>query len=154
MSVTTFKGGLNVRTDSKTVTASTVTITKADHSGRVVILDRAAGVTATLPASTGSGDKYRFYVKTTVTSNGDVIEVANASDTMAGQITMGNTTGGAGWQEAAGGTDDTLTMNGTTTGGIIGSYVEVEDITENVWRVHGHLVGSGTLAAVFSAAVS
>jgi len=153
MSVSTFKGGLNVREDSKTVTDATVSITKDLHSGRVVKLDRAAGVTATLPASTGKGDKYRFYVATTVTSNADIIQVANSSDTMVGQITMGNTTGGNGWQEAAGGTDDTITMNGTTTGGIAGSYIEVEDIAENVWRVSGHVIGSGTLAALFSAAV-
>jgi hypothetical protein len=136
------------------VTAATVTLSRNVHAGTVVVLNRAAGVTVTLPDATGSGNVYKILVGTTVTSNSDIIQVANADDTMVGVITTATTTTGAGTHEAAGGTDDTITMNGTTTGGIAGSYVELQDAADNTWLVIGHLVGSGTLATPLSAAVS
>ena len=49
--------------------------------------------------------------------------------------------------------DDTLTMNGTTTGGLIGSWVQFTDVTAALWMVNGFLASSGTEATVFSAAV-
>lgn len=136
------------------VTAATVTLDRHIHAGTVTTLDRAAGVTVTLPTSAGTGDKYTIVVGTTVTSNSDIIQVANATDTLQGLITSATTTTGAGTQEAAGGTDDTITMNGTTTGGIAGSVIELTDVASGKWQVVGHLVGSGTLATPLSAAVS
>jgi hypothetical protein len=50
------------------VTAATLTVTAASHAGSTIVLNRAAGTTVTLPASTGSGFKYTFIVGTTVTS--------------------------------------------------------------------------------------
>lgn len=135
-------------------TAATLAVTAADHSGKLVTLNRAAGVTVTLPAATGSGNIYRFYVGTTVTSNANVIQVANASDTMVGTVLNTLAAGGTTFGESAGGTDDTISMNGTTTGGIIGSYVELRDQATNVWFVSARLCGSGTLASSLSAAVS
>ena len=44
-------------------------------------------------------------------------------------------------------------MNGTTTGGVAGSFVTLVDIDVNLWLVSGALVGSGTLASSVSAAV-
>ncbi|WP_245460462.1 MULTISPECIES: hypothetical protein [unclassified Mesorhizobium] len=135
------------------VTASTVTLDRHIHRDTVTVLNRAAGVTVTLPAASGTGDVYYVMVGTTVTSNNDIVQVANSSDTMVGVLTTATTTTGAGTHEAAGGTDDTITMNGTTTGGIVGSYLELRDVATNVWMVLGHLVGSGTLATPLSAAV-
>lgn len=136
-----------------TITAS-ATLDRDTHGGAVTRLSAAAGLTVTLPASTGKGDVYKLFVLTTVTSNNYVIQVANASDTIAGIATTATTTTGAGTHEAAGGTDDTITLNGTTTGGIVGSYIELEDVSANLWRVNAHLAGSGVLATPFSAAVS
>lgn len=144
-----FPGGTQV----VSITAATVALTAADHGGKVVALNRAAGVTATLPAATGSGEVFRIYVGTAVTSNSDIIQVANASDTMVGTIISTLAAGGTTFGETAQGTDDTITMNGTTTGGLIGSYVELTDWAANVWLVNGRLAGSGTLASMLSAAV-
>ncbi len=74
---------------------------------------------------------------------------------MIGYVETATTTGATtnGFAEAAGGTDDTITMNGTTTGGIEGSFVECIDIALNKWFVNGQLVGSGTLASSLSATV-
>jgi hypothetical protein len=50
-------------------------------------------------------------------------------------------------------TSDTITLNGTTTGGIKGDRVEIEDIATNLYYVR--VVGSatGTEATPFSATV-
>ena len=61
-----------------TVTAST-SLTRNTHSGAVVVLDNATGKTITLPASTGKGDVYTIYIKTTVSSGNHVIQVANGT---------------------------------------------------------------------------
>lgn len=135
-------------------TASTLSVTADDHSGKLVTLNRAAGIAVTLPAATGSGAVYRFYVGTAVTSNSTTIKVANADDTMVGHVLSTLAAGGTTFGETAQGTDDTITMNGTTTGGLVGSYIECVDHEENVWRVFGLLAGSGTLASSLSATVS
>jgi hypothetical protein len=52
---------------------------------------------------------------------------------------------------AANGTSTTtVTLNGTTTGGIKGSYVTVVAVSANTYMVMGKLIGSGTLATPFS----
>lgn len=133
-----------------TAAGSTLTASNTTHAGRIINLDTASGSTITLPASTGSGDQYRFVVTTTVTSNNHIIKVANASDTMAGYATVRSATPGI--FEAAT-TGDTITMNGTTTGGVIGSSIQVIDTAPTVWEVRANLVGSGTVATPFSATV-
>jgi hypothetical protein len=135
------------------LTAS-ATLNRYSHAGRTVLLQKADGITATLPAATGTGDEYDVMVDTTITSNSAVVKVGNATDTMVGTVTTASTTTGAGTHEAAGGTDDTITMNGTTTGGIAGSRVRCKDVKAGLWLIEGHLVGSGTLATPLSATVS
>jgi hypothetical protein len=44
-------------------------------------------------------------------------------------------------------------MNGSTTGGVIGSRVEFQDIATGIWSVRGALVSTGAEATPFSAAV-
>ncbi len=156
MSITTFSGpvrslaGFITGTDviTTSVTTSTLAVT-SDYNGDVIPLNRAAGMTVTLPAATGSQAVYRFLVGTTFTSNG-VIQVANATDVMLGSLAVSATTGTT-FSTLA--TSDTITMNGTTTGGLAGSIVELQDIAAGIWRVSGALLGSGTAATPFSAAV-
>ena len=156
MSLTTFSGpvrslaGFITGTDvNSTVTAATLAVT-SDSNGQTINLSRAAGIVVTLPAATGSKAVYTFVVATAVTSNDYVIQVANASDTLNGLSSVGGTTGAVFSTVAA---SDTLTMNGTTTGGLVGSYVQVTDIAANEYLVSAALVGSGTPATPFSAAV-
>jgi hypothetical protein len=104
----------------------------------------------TLPAATGSGASFRFFVGTTFTSDA-TIKVANANDTMAGQAIIDGTTSTM-FQTAA--TSDTITLNGSTTGGLLGTQIEVEDVEANVWYVKVLGNGSGTEATPFSATVS
>lgn len=138
------------------VTDATLTLNYSLHNDGIVVINRAAGCVVTLPAATGSGARFRVMVGTTITSNSFKLKVANASDTMAGHITTSLATGAAGadFGEALTSTDDTITCNGTTTGGIAGSYVEAEDVAANLWRINGALIGSGSLTSSVSAAVS
>lgn len=132
--------------------AATVTLTAGDGSG-TLRLNRAAGVVVTLPAASGSGVKFRFLVTTAVTSNSYKIQVANANDSIIGSVVLGvNETSGVVHGAAA--NDDTITMDGSTKGGLLGTWLELEDVAANVWSLSGVLVGSGSLASPYTAAVS
>lgn len=137
------------------VTAATLSATVVDHAGagRVVTLSRAAGITVTLPAAIGSGARFTFIVKTTVTSNSDIIKVANASDTMCGGAFVCNDTDNSVSGFEAAGTADTITLNGTTTGGIRGDVIELLDMAANLWSVRVTSTATGTEATPFSATV-
>lgn len=158
MSRTTFsgpvvsQGGFITGTDavSPAVTASTVTMDDT-YNGEIVPLDRAGGIAVTLPAATGSQTSYKFFVKTTFTSSA-TIKVANATDVMNGIVAVSNATAATAFATLT--ASDTITMNGTTTGGLAGSYVELTDIGAGFWTVSGSLLGSGTVATPFSATVS
>lgn len=133
--------------------AAALTLDPDLHAERLLVFDIAAGVTVTLPAATGSGVKYRFFVGTTVTSVADVIEVASAADTMAG-VVVGLADGGStmnGWEALA--ASDTISLNGGTTGGLVGDYIEVEDAKSTLWRVTGFIAQTDAEATPFSAAV-
>jgi len=69
---------------------------------------------------------------------------------MNGLASVGGTTGAVFSTLPA---SDTITMNGTTTGGLVGSYVQVTDLAAGEYLVSAALVGSGTPATPFSAAV-
>ena len=163
MGTTTFSGpvvskaGFITGTDSvaASVTGATLTITSANgladaYNGEVIPLNRAGGMTVTLPASTGSQAVYTFLVGTTFTSNG-VIQVANATDTFNGIANVGGGTGSVFSTLPA---SDTITMNGSTTGGLAGSLITVRDVAVGDWIVTANLIGSGSPATPFSAAVS
>jgi hypothetical protein len=55
---------------------------------------------------------------------------------------------------AAGATADTLTMDGSTTGGLLGAHAVFTDIAANKWHVFYVSDATGTEASPFSAAVS
>jgi hypothetical protein len=163
MGTTTFSGpvvskaGFIIGTDAvgASVTSATLVITASNgladaYNGEVIPLNRAAGVTVTLPAATGSQAVYTFLVGTTFTSNG-VIQVANSTDTMNGIANVGGGTGSVFSTLPA---SDTITMNGSTTGGLAGSLITLRDVATGDWIVTANLIGSGSPATPFSAAVS
>jgi hypothetical protein len=136
------------------LTGATATVTAAAHSGRTVLLDRAAGQALTLPAATGSGNSYKFFVLTTITSNTTTIKVADATDVMAGVAIVANDSDASASIFETASTSDTITFDGSTTGGIRGATVELQDVAANLWSVR--VVGSatGSEATPFSATVS
>lgn len=140
------------------VTSAAITLNSRDHANRTILLNRAAGIAVTLPAATGSGDKYRFVVGTTFTANG-TIKVANASDTMTGHAILAQDSADTVVQfgTAAVAGADTITFYtaaSNTTGGIRGAIVELEDVADNLWSVFYISEAGGTEATPFSATVS
>jgi hypothetical protein len=130
------------------VTAATLTLAQATHAGRLVVQNAAAGCTVTLPASAGTGAIYKIAVQTTITSNGLVINTAG-TDVFSGGYLIAKTSDGTSF--AANSTaNKTLTLNGTTKGGIAGSYIQLTDDATGVWLVEGYAPASGTLATGFS----
>lgn len=133
------------------VTSATVTVTDGAHAGQRILLNRAAGVTATLPAATGSGAQYEFILM--ADASGDQIIQVAGDDTMMGVAFLGNDSAGASCFYTTD-TSDTITLNGTTTGGLKGARVIVDDVAADVYAVMVYSEASGTEATPFSAAVS
>jgi hypothetical protein len=131
---------------------ASLTLKRNVHKGAMVVLDAAAGLTITLPAATGGGDEYPISVGTTVTSNADIIQVANGTDIMAGAIMVSTDIAGVTCPTTA--TSDTITMDGATKGGLKGSTLLFTDIASGVWLVSGGVISTGAEATPFSAAVS
>tara|TARA_Y100000114_G_scaffold149624_1_gene164018 strand:- start:6 stop:488 length:483 start_codon:yes stop_codon:yes gene_type:complete len=160
MASTTFSGpvtatnGFITGSGSLVSVTADVTLTSASHAGRTMVFDIASGATVTLPAASGTGNVYKFFVKTTVTSNSYKIQVANANDTMAGLAIVSNDESATADIFATTATSDTITLNGTTTGGILGGQVEIQDVASNVFSVVTKGAATGSEATPFSAAVS
>jgi hypothetical protein len=132
-------------------------MTEASHDGKTVVVNTAATFAATLPAATGSGARFKIIVGATVTTGSFTVSVADATDTMDGNafFKTDNATNAAnviGFAATA--DDDTITMNGSTKGGIIGDIIELEDIATNIWSVRITGTATGTEVTPFSAAVS
>jgi len=135
------------------VTAATLTLNKPTHEGCTVVANRAAGTTFTLPAAVGSGCKYTVLIGTTVTSNNTIVQVANSSDVMTGIAINGQDAGDTAVIFETAVDTDTITLNGSTKGGIKGDRIELEDVAANTWAVRVEGSATGTEITPFSAAV-
>ncbi len=134
---------------------ATKSLTVVEHNGKTIKLDTAAGSVVTLPAAVGSGAKFRFVITVIATSNSHIIKVANATDTMYGivEVLTDDSANIIGFK--ASGTDDTITLNRSTTGSTaLGEWLELEDIATGKWAVRGVIAATGSEATPFSATVS
>jgi len=145
------------------LTANT-TLTVNDHAGRILLTQDADGI-FTLPSIVATADSavagpgadlnnknnigatFMFYVDTTAT---DVQIVTDGTDKFTGAAMIA-VNDGAKKAFFPGASNDVLSMNGTTTGGIIGSVVTVTAIEAANYLVHNTLLlGSGTIVTPFS----
>jgi len=133
------------------ITASTTLDDR--HAGTTCTINAAAGLTITLPAANGSGRVFELVLGTTVTSNNVIIQVANANDTMTGQADMAQDAGDTEASFETLSNSDTITLNGSTKGGIKGDKIILKDIQSTLWSVDAELSGTGTEITPFSAAV-
>jgi len=145
------------------LTANT-SLTVNAHAGRILLTQDADGI-FTLPSIVATADSaiagpgsdlnnannigatFTFYVDTTAT---DVQIVTDGTDkfTGAAMVAVNNGTKKAFFPGAS---NDVLSMNGTTSGGIIGSIVTVTAIEAANYLVHNTLLlGSGTIVTPFS----
>lgn len=129
----------------RTITDATATLTDYEAGG-VVVVNRAAGCTITMPAAVGNG--YRYLITSIVDQTGSLIIAALGADVMQG-VAMTDMTGVV-WPTAD--DTDTITLNGTTTGGEKGARVELIDVASGIWNVLVISEATGTEETPFSAA--
>jgi hypothetical protein len=125
---------------------STKTLLASD-SGATVLLDQADGSVLTLPTP-AVGMVFDIAVSVSVTSNSHIITTADtATEFLAGGLQMMiDTTAVSEGQFLNGTSHITLTHNGSTTGGLIGTQYRFVALSSTVWSVTGLCAGSGTLA--------
>lgn len=127
------------------IACGAATTLTAAQSGATVLLDTAAGSIVTLPTP-AAGIRFKFAVSVSVTSNSHIIGGAAGEFLIGGIQMMIDTTGVSEGQFLNGTTHLTLTHNGSTTGGLIGTVYEFEALNATQWLVTGLCAGSGTLA--------
>lgn len=146
------------------LTAAT-TLTVDDHAGRLLRVNNAA-CTITLPlinataadAADGPGyapaglnnlgTTFRFLIQTASTTL--IITTSGTTDKLYGSATVGvdNSATDKAFFPAA--TNAVITLNGTTKGGLVGSYIEITAVSALAWMVKATLNGSGAPATPFS----
>lgn len=131
-------------------TAATLSLTAALHAGRTVLQNSVSGCAIALPAAAGTGNFYRVIVKATITSVGVVVSCTPLTDLFIGMawVMSDNSQAVLAYLPAA--TDNTLTLNGTTTGGYLGHLLEFRDVAAGIWEVQSFGKATGTEATPFS----
>lgn len=128
---------------------ATVTLTAA-QSGATFLFDRAAGIVVTLPTP-AAGISFDFIVATSITSNAAAIAMSAGSIFIVGSVLVQKASDGTNLSCFADGTSIvTISMNGTTTGGLKGTWMRLRAISTTVWAIEGFVNGSGTIATPFA----
>lgn len=125
-------------------TAQTLTTANA---GKINTINSAAGIALVMPAATGTGNTYTFFIGTTVTSIGTTI-TTGGSDKITGSAYQTGATGAATAFYIASGS--VITLNGTTKGGIKGDLITYRDVGAALWSVEVLESITGTAATPFS----
>ena len=127
---------VSTRTVSLTATAA---ITETLHEGKVCVITGTDAAAYTLPEATGSGAIYRFIINE-VNTSGNVFHTADATDcAFYGSANILDLDAAAQAAYAPAATDELMTLNGTTTSGAIGDYVQFVDIATDKWCVFAQL---------------
>lgn len=116
-------------------------------TGSTVLLDRAAGIVVTLPTAQ-PGVTFDFVATTSVTSNNYKVITGAATELLIGEVISDDTdsSDAVAIFPANGSTHIAVTMNGTTTGGLIGTHLRFTCLSATKWLVEGVNKGSGTVA--------
>ena len=144
---------------------NTVTLDVATYAGKVIRTNDATLVitlptinASTNPTTSGPGQDpntlnnigttYSFFVETTASA---LSIVTDGTDKFVGSVLMVDTdSSGAATGYAPASTNDVITLNGTTTGGIAGTMITVTALASAKYMVTGVLLGSGTVATPFA----
>ena len=177
MAQTTFQGpvrslgGIYQQGPATTVeiTAST-TLSPSAHGGRIISVGGtlAAALTLTLPAintstnpvTSGPGQDpntlnnegvvYTIWIPTTIATSSLKIGT-NGTDKFVGSlISVDTDTSGAVVGFTAGASNDFINLNGGTTGGVAGTWIQIVAIAANKYMVTGVILGTGTVATPFA----
>lgn len=144
---------------------NTVTLDVATYAGKVIRTNDATLVitlptinASANPSSSGPGEDpntlnnigttYSFFVETTASA---LSIVTDGTDKFVGSLLMVDTdSSGATTGYAPASTNDVITLNGTTTGGIAGTMITVTALAAAKYMVTGVLLGSGSVATPFA----
>lgn len=151
------------------ITSST-TLNPVDHGGRIITVGGtlAANVVLTLPsintsanpATSGPGQDpntannegvvYTIWVPTTIATSSLKIGTDGTDKYVGYVLSIDSDTTDATRGFGAGATNDFINFNGTTTGGVAGTWVQIVAVAANKYMVTGVAVGSGTVATPFA----
>ena len=171
MAKTTFSGPViskngfqNLGPDMTVSLTADTSLTVATHAGKILLCNDADGK-FTLPsiyvnangATAGDnefnnlnniGAQFKFFVETAAT---DMDIKTDGTDKFYGAIYTGidDSAGGKTFISDSS-SNDVLTMNGSTKGGLAGSWVQFTAIADNAYYVTGQLLGSSTLVTPFA----
>ena len=162
--VRSLAGFISSGVSNSVTTAVGATLNVANYAGKQIYYTSTAAATFTLPAvistspsdptdpnqSNNYGATFEFVLSTTVTGN-FVVQVANASDTMVGTAILGSGTTALVFSTLT--ASDTITLSGTTTGGVGGASVKATVVGANRYKVEVVSGATGAVATPFSAAV-
>jgi hypothetical protein len=105
----------------------------------------AATQTINVPTATGNSGGFNIFIGVTATGN-KIIKSAGTTVIQGIAVMAGSTAGTFGTAVDT----DTITLNGSTTGGVIGTLIELRDVAPNVYSVKVHSIGTGIQATCFS----
>jgi hypothetical protein len=134
---------------SKEITAATYQITRRDH-GKTLMLNRAAGMTLTLPPDTVFvGFTVKMVVRDTFTGTWEVTGAADG-DLFFGGIFVTSVAAKTDRFGPNGSSNDTLKANSDAKGRLSGGWVEFTLMGANEWLVNGVLAAGSTPATPFA----
>ena len=151
------------------ITAST-TLSPEAHGGRIISVggSLAAALTLTLPTinvstnptTSGPGQDpntlnnegvvYTIWVPTTISTSSLKIGTDGTDKFIGSVISVDTDTSDAVVGFTAGASDDFINFNGTTTGGVAGTWIQIVAVAALKYMVTGNVLGSGTVATPFA----
>ena len=154
------------------ITSST-TLDPVSHGGRIISVGGtlAANVTLTLPTidtsanpttsgpgqdpstANNQGVTYTIWVPTTIaTSSLKIGTTSGSSDLFIGSVLSidTDTSGATVGFTPNGSSNDFINLNGGTTGGVAGTWIQITAIAANKYMVTGVVLGTGTVATPFA----
>jgi len=157
--VRSLAGFINAGYNSVVSLTANTTITVADHAGRALLCNDADGV-FTLPSIVVTeptdktdpnqlanlGAQFTFIVVTAAT---DMDILTDGTDKFVGGLYTG-VTDATGKTFISGASNDVITLNGSTKGGLAGSIIKVTAMASAKYAVEGITLGSGTLVTPFA----
>lgn len=141
-----FSGGLNRPVISGQ--GATVTLTQA-QSGSLCLFDRAAGIVYTLPAPV-AGTTFIFKASVSVTTNAYKVITNTGTVLLSGSLVNIKTDLTTLFSIGDNSANVAVSMNGTTTGGLVGTYLSFTCLSATQWLVEGANLASGSIATPFA----
>ena len=134
-----------------TASGGATRVLTANESGGIHLFDSAGGVAYTLPAPVVGMD-FTFYATVSVTASDTYDINTDAATTFIGGAIQQVIAASAVSEGQVGddASDVTISMNGTTTGGLEGTFIRVVATSATTWAATGTIVSSGTLTTPYA----